>query len=190
MNNSPQVIGGSSERRKQVQRIVSGVLQHNFTPAERARLGAVTINLNPGALAKDLVADTGSRRGATDIRLGRNIRANSLNQIFTHEFCHINRRRQGEGFRNEKKIDLETIARLPASGVRNIRSGYYFDEALKFKPGTSMNKKIELVRSQVRSDRRLVTGSVNRSMEGNILERRIDRLYKKSAISKRPKRFQ
>jgi len=180
------VAGGNSTRRKQVKGIANSVLQHNFTAKERGEIGTVKVNLNPGNLRQSYAGDTGyTKANGTDIRLGRGLRRNDLSQLLTHELTHVVRRREGEPYRNERKIDLEVVGRLPASGIKNAKLGYYFSEKLRFPPHTSLNRKIELVRGQIRQDRRMLTGSVNKSAEGERLESRVDKMYKKSGIAKR-----
>ena len=53
-----QVVGGSAVRRKQVATTARSVLNNNFTEQERNNIGPVTINLNPGNLSGNFVADT------------------------------------------------------------------------------------------------------------------------------------
>jgi hypothetical protein len=176
------VTGGSSPRRKEVKAIATSVLKNNFTQRERKEIGPVKINLSNN-LGKSFAADTGRVRGVTDIRLGKGIRKPDLPQVITHELVHTVRRAEHRGYKSEKKTDLEVMGRLSPTGVKGARLGYYFSEKLKFPPHTPLSKKISLVRKDIVADRRSLTGSVQKSMEGSVLQKRVDVAYKNSKIA-------
>jgi len=189
------VVGGTSQRRKMVSTTIKSVLNNDFTSKERNNIGVVYTNLDrklPGKYA----ADTGNvpllkgmknpgHRTMVDLRIGTGLNKTDLHQAILHEFVHQNRKREGENYKNERRTDLEVVGRLPASGIKNAKLGYYFSEKLRFPAHTSLPKKIGLVRGQIRQDRRMLTGSVNKSAEGERLESRVDKMYKKSGIAKR-----
>jgi hypothetical protein len=191
------VVGGTPQRRKMVSTTIKSVLNNDFTSKERSNIGVVYSNLDrklPGKYA----ADTGSvpllkgmktpgHHTMVDLRIGKGLNKTDLHQAILHEFVHQNRKREGENYKNERRTDLEVVGRLPASGIRNMKLGYYFDTRLRFPPHTSLPKKISLVREQIRQDRRMLTGSVNKSLEGERLEKKVDALYRQSGIAKRRK---
>ena len=187
------VVGGTLAKRKQVTSTIKSVLNSDISRREKKNIGVVYTNLDR-RLPNQFAADSGSvplmkgvvngnRRTMTDIRIAKGLNKNDLKQSVLHELVHVNRKLQGGGYKNERKIDLEVTGRLPGNAIPKMKLGYYFSPSLKFPPGTSLNKKIALVRKDIVTDRRSLTGSVQKSMEGNVLERRVDAAYKKSRIA-------
>jgi hypothetical protein len=175
----------------------------DFTIAEQKIIGNIWYNYRTNVgknLRGQRVAETGTfvgpdvkkfnptKKKMVDVTFTKDTRGNE--STIVHEMIHAKKFMQGipGNKHNEKKIDFETIGRVSKNGFKNIETGTYFHPSgntalAKTKiPNTA---KGEIAQREMIKDRKMLTGSINKSVTGKVAERRVDKLYKKSFFNKK-----
>jgi hypothetical protein len=208
------VVGNNKDKRlrERVGEYFIKYFNRNFTINEQEQIGNIfydTYNRyhnmvqNPPVRIdnKDWIAQTGTFSGPEAKQLNPRHKkmvditflpeAHDDETAITHEMIHARKFMRGvKGrFHNERQIDFEMIGRISQKGVKSIQNGYYFSPAgnpyLAQKQGVSLEKKGEIAKDGVMEDRRLLTGSVTKSVIGKPIEKKSNRLFRKSFFFKR-----
>lgn len=187
------------------------VYNRNFTEREQRQVGNIyydiynrdnTAQTTPQPMKNDnRIAQTGTfcgpdarrlnphRRKMVDTYFAPDVRHDE--HTITHEMIHALKFMRGIKGRkhNERKVDFEAVGRLSYHGVRTTNHGYYFSPEgnpfLAKKRGMSLIRKGQIAQQGIFADRLLLTGSMNRSMKGKPIERRVNKMFRKSFFFKR-----
>jgi hypothetical protein len=195
--------GGKQERISALENFLK-YFNRNFTISEQKTIGNVWYDLTTGASKNSkgkIIAETGTFTGPdvkifnpnkkkmVDLYVAKDGRKSEY--TITHEMIHAKKFMNGiSGDKhNEKKIDFEAVARVSKNALHNKNMhGYYFDpsgnKALS-KKKLSNSEKGKIAQAGVMEDRKLLTGSVNKSIVGKTAETRVKKLYPKSFFNKK-----
>lgn len=109
----------------------------------------------------------------------------------THEIIHAKKFMLGlkDNQHNERKIDFEAVGRISRKGIKDMQHGYYFhptgNTSLAKKKDISIKKKGTIAKQGIIDDRILLTGSVNHSIIGKPIEKKVNKLFRKSFFFKK-----
>jgi hypothetical protein len=175
----------------------------DFTIVEQKIIGNIWYNYKTNSgknLRGQRVAETGTFVGPdakkfnptknkmVDVTFSKETRGNEYTVV--HEMIHAKKFMQGipGNKHNEKKIDFEAMGRVSKNGLKNIETGTYFHPsgntalAKKKIPNTA---KGEIAQKEMIKDRKMLTGSANKSIIGKVAEKKSNKLFKKSFFNKK-----
>lgn len=202
--NRVYVVGTTRKNNKPV-RVRAGnafvkVYNRNFTAREQREIGNIYYNITEPPDNKNFTADSSfertkewrklnnNRQGIAVVRTAPDVRKDE--SVITHELIHVKtftRHGYDQRKHNERKIDFEMVGRVSRKGLENMQHGYYWSHLgnQELRKGKYKGKRHEIIKRGIQHDRRLLTGSLNKSLIGKPVERKVNKLFKQSYFFKR-----
>jgi hypothetical protein len=167
---------------------IIGNIWYNYKTHKGKNLRGQTVAETSTFVGSDAKKFNPTKKKMVDVTFSKDTRGNEYTIV--HEMIHAKKFMQGipGNKHDEKKIDFEAMGRVSKNGLKNIETGTYLhpsgNKALaKMKiPNTA---KGEIARNEIIKDRKMLTGSVNKSVTGKVAERRANELYEKSFFNKK-----
>ena len=169
---------------------IIGNIWYNYKTHKGKNLRGQTVAETGTFVGPDAKKFNPTKKKMIDVTFSKDTRGDEYTVV--HEMIHAKKFMQGTpgNKHDEKKIDFEAMGRVSKNGLKNIKTGTYFHPSgnkslAKMKiPNTA---KGEIAQKEMMKDRKMLTGSINKSVTGKVAERKADKLYKKSFFNK--KRF-
>ena len=198
------VEGGTKAERNKAMDYFLKYFNRDFTISEQRKIGSIWYDLKTNVSKNSKgkrIAETGTFAGPdvkklnpgkkkmVDLYVSKDGRESEY--TLTHEMIHAKKFMSGipGNKHNEKQIDFEAVGRISREGLKyKNMHGYYFDPSGNSnlaKMKIPNKKKGQIAYQGVLDDRRLLTGSLNTSIIGNVAEKRAKELYSQSFFNKR-----